>query len=148
MRTLVNVATGAVALLALASCGGPTAGVSALAETSAAGDELPVHVELPPEAIVDSARLLVERDDFAFYATRATPDGFCVAIVNRQINSEWVAGCSTEVPRQFMPGNLGPIEVSGAGGVSAKLAVDGYDASKDLADGWEQLHPNLLVRGL
>jgi len=148
MRTLVKVAAGAVALLALAGCGGPTAGVSALTDKSAAVVELPVHVELPPEADLDSARFLVEREDFAFYATRATPDGFCIAIVNRQIDSQWVAGCSTEAPRQFMPGDLGQIEVSGAGGVSAKLAVDGYDASKDLADGWEQLHPNLLVRGL
>ena len=32
-----------------------------------------------------------------------------------------------------------------AAGVKAKLVVDDYDASKELAEGWRQLHKNLLV---
>ncbi|MGM0930164.1 MAG: hypothetical protein ACQEXN_10680 [Actinomycetota bacterium] len=148
MRTSVKVAAAAVVLLALAGCGGSKSSVSGLAEAPAGGDELPAHVELPPEADPDSARLLAEKDDYAFYTTRAAPSGFCVAIVHRQVDSEWVSGCSAALPRQFTPGHPSPIMLMGAGGVTAKLLVDGYDASKDLADGWEQLHPNLLVRGL
>jgi hypothetical protein len=149
MRTLVKIAAGAALLLAVAGCGGPNASVAALAKAPAAGDELPAQVELPPEADADSARLLAEQDDYAFYTARTAPNGFCVVIVNQKIEANWVAGCTTTLPRQFTPSDPSLIEVSGAGGgVTAKLAVDGYDVSKDLADGWEQLHPNLLVRGL
>ncbi|MEV7649604.1 hypothetical protein [Arthrobacter sp. NPDC089319] len=148
MRTLVNVAAGAVALLALAGCGGAKPVVSAMAQGPIAEDKLPTHVNLGPEADPDSARLLAEQDDYAFYATRADPDGFCVVIVNRQVDSDWVTGCATSLPPHFNPRGQSPIKVAGPAGVIAKLALDGYDATDDLADGWEQLHPNLLVRGL
>lgn len=32
--------------------------------------------------------------------------------------------------------------------VEAKLVFPGYNASKDLVEGWRYLHNNLLVRGL
>jgi hypothetical protein len=148
MRTLVKMAAGAAVLLLVAGCGGPKSSVSALAAPPAAGDKLPAHVELPPEADPDSTRLLAERDDLAFYTARIAPAGYCMVIVNQKIDSNWVSGCGGSPPRQFTPGDPSPIEVSGAGGVRAKLAMDGYDPREDLAAGWEQLHPNLLVIGL
>ncbi|MET1155690.1 hypothetical protein [Arthrobacter sp.] len=146
MRTLVKVAAGAALLLALAGCGGSTAGFSALTEKDATAVELPAHIEVEHVA-PGSVRLLAERDDHSFYVANALPGGVCLIYANRQHDSSWLAGCTLAEPRQFSPTEPSPLEISGSG-INAKLAVDGYDASKDLADGWEQLHPNLLVRGL
>ncbi len=146
MRTLVKVAAGAVVLLALAGCGGSTAGFSALTDKSAAAVELPAHIEVADVA-PGSVRLLAEQDDHAFYVANALPGGVCLIYANHKHESDWQAGCALTEPRQFSPTEPSRLEISGRG-LTAKLAVDGYDASKDLADGWEQLHPNLLVRGL
>jgi hypothetical protein len=146
MRTFTKLATGAVMLLALAGCGGATASVSALTEKAATPVELPAHIEVEHVA-PGSVRLLAEQDDHAFYAAKALPGGVCLIYANRQDDSNWIAGCTLAEPRQFSPAEPSPLEISGSG-IKAKLAVDGYDVSQDLADGWEQLHPNLLVRGL
>ena len=39
------------------------------------------------------------------------------------------------------------VQIEGPAGVKTKLYLDGYDATDDLAKGWELLHPNLLVTG-
>ena len=148
MRTLVKVAAGAVVLLALAGCGGAKPTFSAMAEAPAAGDELPAYVNLGPEMEPVKVRLLAEQDDYAFYAAQPAQPGFCLAIVNRQVEKDWVTGCATPIPPHFSPADQSLLKVGGPAGVIAKLALDGYDASDDLAAGWEQLHPNLLVSGL
>jgi hypothetical protein len=84
----------------------------------------------------DSARLLAKDDDYAFYAAIPNdPDkgDICVVMENLKAGTAF-AGC----------GGLPSAELSAAG-VKAKLVVDDYDASKELAEGWSQLHKNLLV---
>jgi hypothetical protein len=146
MRALVKGAAGTALLLALAGCGGSTAGFSALTEKSVAAAELPAHIEVEHMA-PGSARLLAEQDEYSFYVANALPGGVCLIYADRLHDSNWLAGCTLAEPRQFSPAEPSPLEISGSG-ITAKLALDGYDASKDLADGWKQLHPNLLVRGL
>lgn len=48
------------------------------------------------------------------------------------------SGCGT------LP-SVTPLEVA-IPGVRAKPVVDDYDADRELAEGWRQLHQNLLVR--
>ena len=146
MRTITTLAAGAVVLLALAGCSGSKAGISALTDKTATPVELPAHIEVQ-DLDPGSVRLLLEQDDHRFYAAAALPGGVCLIYANRQHETDWMAGCTFAQPRQFSPAEPGPLEISGSG-IKAKLAFDGYDVSKDLADGWEHVHPNLLVRGL
>jgi hypothetical protein len=57
----------------------------------------------------------------------------CVVVENLKADTA-SASCS----------RLPSVEISAAG-VKAKLVVDDYDASTELAEGWRQLHQNLLV---
>lgn len=148
MRTMTKVVAGAMVLLALAGCGGGKPTFSAMAEGPATGEELPAYVDLGPEMEPVKVRLLAEQDGYAFYAAQPDQPGFCLTIVNRQVEEEWVTGCATPIPPHFSPVDQSLLKVGGPAGVVAKLALDGYDASEDLAAGWEQLHPNLLVVGL
>ena len=139
MRRLATLAAGVV-LLALAGCAGATSGISALQVPAGPDDKLVGGAEVLRVA-PGSVRLLADTGDFAFYA--AVPDnpaerGVCVIIVEVEASGA-SSGC----------GGTGrePVEL-GTAGVWAKLVQDNYDAGKDLAEGWEQLHPNLLVRGL
>jgi hypothetical protein len=131
-----------VVMLALAGCGShPRYGISALDAPAVPADHFSGSANLRIKA--DSARLLVEENDYAFYA--GLPDdpadgGSVCLIVHRLGGEDMSAGCGGNV-------SLGAVEV-GSFGLKAKLTADGYDASRELAEGWRQLHQNLLVRGL
>ena len=93
--------------------------------------------------------LLAEKNGYAFYAADEVSGGACAAVVSTVDESDWVAGCGGAPPSDMKGAGLSPVvHVGGPGGVKAKLTRDGYDASTELANGWELLHPNLLVLGL
>ena len=101
------------------------------ADTSLAGDAEDLNIK------ADSTRLLVKEDDHAFYAALSNDPGgagiVCVVVENLTADTA-SAGCSGA-----------PTVELDAIGVKAKLVVDDYDAGKELAEGWRQLHKNLLV---
>jgi len=142
MRILAKLTAGVVVLLALAGCSSdPKSGISALeapagpADTFAGGADT---LGIAP----DSTRLLVEESDYAFYiAAPDKPEKGSVCLVIQTPEPETAASGCGNIP------NLHPLEL-GTAGVSAKLIADNYDASKELSEGWRQLHKNLLVRGL
>ncbi|MFT4471001.1 hypothetical protein ACMX2H_13950 [Arthrobacter sulfonylureivorans] len=140
MRALVKGAAGAALLLALAGCSGSPTGIGALETPARPSDKLDAglgNVNVLP----DSTRLLMEKEDRAFYVALAdnfAKHGVCLIIVDLEVD-EASAGCGKVGPE--------PLEL-GVSGVKAKLIQDRYDASRELAADWEQLHPNLLVWGL
>ncbi|EMY33540.1 hypothetical protein D477_014341 [Arthrobacter crystallopoietes BAB-32] len=138
------------AVLLLAACGSPE-GVGALEAEAGPRDALPAYME---EAGLDlaSSRLLAESGEVAFYAAKPAADGAasaaCIVIDARDGESSWVAGCSEKAP-----------VAAGRGGVQAMLVPDGFDPTRPagggldpnvnlLEQGWEELHENLLVKGL
>jgi hypothetical protein len=139
----------AIVLFSLTGCGaqGP-AGISALSEPSLAPAQLPAHVQAPKE-MGGNIVLLAEKSDYAFYAADEVSGGACAVVVSTVDDSDWVVGCGGPPPSDMKGAGLGPVvSVGGPGSVRAKLTRDGYDASSELAYGWEFLHPNLLVIGL
>lgn len=142
MRTLTKLIIGGVILLALAGCSGsPKSGISALEAPAGSADTFAGGAEalgVAPESI----RLLVEERGYAFYV--AAPDkpekGSVCLVIQTQEPASAASGCGN-IP------SLHPLEL-GTAGVSAKLTVDDYDSSKELGEGWRQIHRNLLVRGL
>jgi hypothetical protein len=139
---------GAIALLPLAGCAVSQPGISPLSAPSDAQVQLPAHIH-PPEAMGSNVVLLAEKGDYAFYAADEVSGGACVIVVNKEYESDWVGGCGGAPPWQFAGAALSPIvQIDGPVGVKTKLYLDGYDAADDLANGWELLHPNLLVTGL
>ena len=101
------------------------------ADTSLAGDA--EHLNIKP----GSARLLFKDDDYVFHAALSNDPGedgiVCVVVENLKADTA-SAGC----------GGAPAVELS-APGMTAKLVVDDYDASKELAEGWRPVHKNLLV---
>lgn len=137
MRRMVPAAVTGLAALMLAACGGPE-GVGAFEEEAAPRDALPAYLKA---AELDSAssRFLAESDGFAFYAAKPAADGAasaaCIVIDGQRDGSSWVVGCSEKAP-----------VATGIDGVQAMLVTDGFDSSALRQDGWQELHPNLLVR--
>lgn len=140
MRKLLGAVVLAAVCLTVASCsGGPT--VTALDAEQTEQDVLPAHIM---EAAVDpdSTRFAAERESYAFYLARplnAVHDTeACVVIVHNQDETGWMAACSNVSPAVLMVGQIG--------GLSASVIPDNYDASERIADGWERVHENLLVK--
>lgn len=142
MRALVKMAAGVVVLLALAGCSSdPKSGVSALEASAGPADRLATEDAETLGVSADSVRLLAKEGPYAFYA--AVPEngadaGVCLVVEDEARGPQ--AGCGG-IP------STRPLEL-GIGGLQARLIVDDYDSSGELANGWEQLHQNLLVRGL
>lgn len=140
MRTLTKLSASALVLLALAGCSDPKSRVSALegpagTEDTFTGDARTLGVA------TTSARLLVEENGYSFYAAVSdSPSGGVCLVIRNAAADEAAAGCSDSI-------KLHPVELETIA-VKAKLTVDGYDSSKELAEGWRQLHQNLLVHGL
>lgn len=94
------------------------------------------------DIVADSVRLLAEKNDYAFYVAMPQPHHGHVCLIIEDSKADGPgAACGG------IPGGLTPLELE-SGAVKAKLIEDDYDASDDLAEGWEQLHQNLLVQGL
>ncbi|TJY68990.1 hypothetical protein E4J89_12340 [Arthrobacter sp. CAU 1506] len=148
MRTPTKLMAATAVLLAMAGCtsgakpappapqgsAGSTDAVST--EAAAAGD-----FENQP-AQSNKKHLLAEEGGYKFYSlVPADPeDGRLCVIVQSEGGAEGV-GCSDSIPYVGTG-----VEITNL--VEAKLVFPGYNASKDLVDGWRYLHNNLLVRGL
>lgn len=140
MRTLAKLTAGVVVLLALTGCSNdPKSEVSALEAPPGTADTFDGDAETLG-ITADSVRLLAEENGYAFYAAfPANRAGDRVCLVLDELKTDQAhAGCG-DIP------SVEPIEL-GIPGVRAKLVVDDYDASKELAEGWRQPHQNLLVR--
>jgi hypothetical protein len=140
MRTLTKLTSGAVVLLALAGCSNdPKSGIAALDAPAGSTDILSGDADYLGIA-PDSTRLLVEEGGYAFYAAAPDkPEKGDVCLVIQTPEPETAASGCGNIP------SLHPLEL-GTAGVKAKLTVDDYDPSKELGEGWRQLHKNLLVR--
>lgn len=138
MRKFFSAAS-VVLCLAVTSCSsGPT--VTALDADQTDQDVIPGYITgVDPE----STRFAAEREDYEFYLAR--PEGWlqeaeaCVVIVHKQDESSWAAACSNVSPTVPMVGQTQ--------GISASVIPDDYDVSERIAEGWEQVHENLLVKG-
>lgn len=140
MRSLEKLVAGVVVMLALVGCSNdPKSGVSALEAPPETADTFGGDAESLGIA-ADSMRLLSEENGYAFYA--AVPDhpdgGSVCSVVEVSKTDEAHSGCGNTSSDEPM--------ALGIPGVRAKLVVDDYDANKELAQGWRQLHQNLLVR--
>lgn len=143
MRVSIRAAIGVGLMLALAGCGsGPKTGISALEAPAGDADRLTVEQVGYLDIQADSVRLLAEEGGHAFYA--AVPEnesgtGVCLVVVELQ-SGKASSGCGGALAAS-------PLGL-GAFGLDALLVADDHDAGDDLARGWEQVHPNLLVRDL
>jgi hypothetical protein len=145
MRTLANLTAAAAVLLMLAGCtGGPKAAPSSEHETPAAfADAAAGDFESRP-AQSTNKHLLAEEGGYKFYSlVPVEPEdeaGRLCVVIQSEGGAEGT-GCSDSIPYVGTG-----VEITNL--VEAKLVFAGYNASKDLVDGWRYLHNNLLVRGL
>jgi hypothetical protein len=140
MRTLTRLTAGALVLLALAGCSDPKSRVSAL--EGPAGTEDAFTGDTRTRGIsATSARLLVKENGYSFYAAMSDSPSGGVCLVIQNVEADEAASACTDSIR------LHPVELETIG-VKANLTADEYDASKELDEGWRQLHQNLLVFGL
>ena len=105
MRAWSKLVLGAIALLPLAGCAASQPGISALSTPSDAQVKLPAHIHTP-EAMDSNVVLLAQKDDYAFYAADEVNGGACVFVVNKEYESDWVAGCGGAPPWQFAGADL------------------------------------------
>ena len=140
MRPLAKLTAGAAVLLALAGCvNDPKMEISTLKAPAGSADSFGEGAEALAVA-PDSTRLLAEEGGFAFYAALPDdPGNGEVCLVIQTPEREHAASTCGNMH------SLHPLEL-GTAGVKAKLAVDDYEASKELGEGWRQLHKNLLLR--
>lgn len=145
MRTLTRLAAGAAVVLTLAGCTSGPNSASSDSEVSAGGHDAPAgdSKKLPVQS--SNKQLLAEEGDFKFYSlvpvagsAESSGGSLCVVI---QKGTQEAVGCSGPTPYigWEVDGNPGLLE--------AKLVFDGYNAGKEVAEGWRYLHKNLLVRG-
>ncbi|MGM0928098.1 MAG: hypothetical protein ACQEXN_00115 [Actinomycetota bacterium] len=142
---MTKLAFGAAVLLALVSCtSGPS---SAPSDSKVAADLIDAPAGDSKNLAVQSSnkQLLAEEGDFKFYSLVPVPGSpessggsLCVVI---QKGTHEASGCSGPTPY------IGWEEPGAANLLEAKLVFNGYNAGKELAEGWRHLHPNLLVRG-
>lgn len=139
MRKFLCLATVAVCLTVTSCSSGPTVAVLGTDQTD--HDVIPGYITgVAPESI----RFAAERGDYAFYLAR--PEDWvrdaeaCVVIVHKRDETGWVAACSNVSPAVPMVGQTR--------GISASVIPDNYDPSERIAEGWEQVHENLLVKGV
>jgi hypothetical protein len=145
MRALANLTAAAAVLLMLAGCtGGPNAAPSSESEVPAASaDATDGEFESRPVQSTNK-HLLAEEGAYKFYSLvpvepEAEAGRLCV-VIQSEGGAEGT-GCSDSIPYVGTG-----VEITNL--VEAKLVFPGYNASKDLLDGWRYLSNNLLVRGL
>ncbi|UNK45465.1 hypothetical protein [Arthrobacter sulfonylureivorans] len=147
MRTLTRLIAGAAVLLAMAGCtSGPkpapsepegSAGSTGAVSTEAAASDVESLA-----AQSTNKHLLAEKDGYKFYSlVPVNPEDGRLCVVIQSEGGAEGRGCSDSTPYVGTG-----VEITNL--VEAKLVFAGYNAGKDLAEGWRYLHNNLLVRGL
>lgn len=145
MRAFATAATAIALLLALAGCGSDPSPVASASETppqSAATANASAELAKTLDVRAGGPRqLLAEDGAYSFYAIVSdTPKkGTVCAVIENVETTLSATGCGGEIPGVT-------VQESGLPAVEAKLINNDYDAGKELAEGWRQLHPNLLVR--
>ncbi|WP_258802368.1 hypothetical protein [Pseudarthrobacter sp. NS4] len=139
-NTRILAATFAAALL-LPGCTS-TPKISALEAPAGAEDQLPADVTIWPddEIPASSVRFLVEHNEVRYFGAKST-DGrrACVAVLPRDRQASWIAGCSD------LRDDREVIHVSGTGVVETVLVSDGFDVDKLIGDGWKPIHKNIVI---
>ncbi|WP_336715717.1 hypothetical protein [Arthrobacter sp. USHLN218] len=139
MRRFVGAVVLVAAGLGLAGCGSGSP-IAALDKEPAARDALAADLDG-----IDgpSARFAAELDSHALFLAKpsdpAAADGVCVVAQPAQDPAGAVAACSQSVP-VYTP------LVLETGGMKIGVVADGFKASSYLAQGWQQIHRNLLVQ--
>ena len=145
MRAFTTAATAITLLLALAGCGSdpsPDASASETPTQSAARASASAELAKTLDITAGGPRqLLAEDGAYSFYAIVSdTPEkGTVCAVIENVETSLTSTGCGGEYPGVT-------VQEPGVPAVEVKLIDNDYDAGKELAEGWRQLHPNLLVR--
>ncbi|MBP3044809.1 hypothetical protein KKR91_01535 [Arthrobacter jiangjiafuii] len=145
MRAFTTAATAFTLLLVLAGCSndpspeasGPETPPQSAA-TANASAELAKTLDITAG---DPRQLLAEDGVYSFYAIVSdTPEQNSVCAVIENVETSLTStGCGGEIPGVT-------VQEPGVPAVEAKLIDNDYDAGRELAEGWRQLHPNLLVR--
>ncbi|MFT4471514.1 hypothetical protein ACMX2H_16550 [Arthrobacter sulfonylureivorans] len=148
MRKLIQLTAGAAVLLALAGCTNgpkpaPFESQGSVGSHDAVSTDAASSIDFEKQLAQSTNRhLLAEEGGYKFYSLLPLdPDkGRLCVVIQREGGAE-AGGCSDSVP--YVGTGVGITDL-----VDAKLVPAGYNASKDLVDGWRYLHNNLLVRGL
>lgn len=139
MRKLVSALVLVTAGLGLSGCGSGSP-IAALDKEPTAGDELAADLDG-----IDgpSARFATELDSHSLFLAKpsepAAADGVCVVAQPLHDPTGAVAACSQSMP-VYTP------LVLETGGMKIGVVADGFKASSYLAQGWQQIHRNLLVQ--
>ncbi|MBD8042366.1 hypothetical protein H9638_00925 [Arthrobacter sp. Sa2BUA2] len=129
-------ALAAAAGLLLGGCSAPPPPFAIFESEAGEQDTLPSWVRL--EAGGDEVRYLASAGTARYYVSRSSTD-HCLVTVFEDRDQSWSAGCSGGLASGLVVSSTAP-------GAGAALVVDGYAGRNDIAaEGWEQLHENLLV---
>jgi hypothetical protein len=130
------------AALSLSACAPTPARISALDREATGADVLPARV---PAMMREehTTRLLAAKDGIRYFVAQATDTAnTCVTAYPDDRPDLWLTGCSD----QSDPGKE-IVRTAMNGVASVVLVPDGYDSSQTIKDGYEPVHPNILVAG-
>ena len=129
----------AAGVLALGGCSAPPPPPFAIFDTEAGEqDTLPEWVAM--EGGIGEARFLADDGTARYYLSRNNTDHCLIVLIDGQ--EDWFSGCSSGLGFGWVLTSANPY--SG----TAALVVDGYtERNPGAAEGWEQLHENVLTRG-
>ncbi|VXC50605.1 conserved exported hypothetical protein [Arthrobacter sp. 9AX] len=128
--------------LSLSACAPTPARISALDREATAEDVLPAQI---PAVMGEqhTTRLLAAKDGIRYFVAQADNSAYtCVTGYPDNRPELWFTGCSD----QSGPGKE-IVRTARNGVASVVLVPDGYDSSALVKDGFEAVHPNILVAG-
>ena len=147
-KFMVVPALGAATLLALGACGSYTA-IDLFEREQVAEDRLPDSIPVPEDQETEldpaSARLAITHDGIEYYLAKDRNSQLgCIYAVAERDPDQFVGGCGGLGQRGEIVTITGTPPVGTTGAFT--MVTDDSENKQLINDGWEQIHPNILVR--
>lgn len=126
----------------LAGCAS-TGDFAIFGEPQTATDKFPRTFQLPEDIDANSIRLATERGTTAYFIAQTSDQNMsCVFAISQDSEADWFSGCGLNGAGDII------VTVSGNQAKNAVTLVTDRADVRDLnTEGWEQIHPNILVLG-
>lgn len=148
MAVLALVATAILTLSACSTGTGTSPRIALLEREQTSEDRLPQSVPTPEYMELDpgSTRLAVAHDGIAYYlASAQKSQSACLYAVAQTDPEQFIGACGGLGFSDEIMHGTGIPPVGSAG--SYTMVADNADVRHLVADGWEQIHPNILIKG-